>query len=100
MIDDGGDAAVRIDLEEPGLLLFELRERQQLRRVRQAQFLEGDGDLPSIGRGGGEQLDHVGSRQVRRMVATKYTARGRESSSRPTDPFALVTCRMHALSKG
>lgn len=45
----GGDAAVGVDFEEPGLLLGVLRDVDLVDFVGEAELLEGDGDFDSVG---------------------------------------------------
>jgi hypothetical protein len=59
-VDDRGDAAVRINFEEPRLLLVALRERELLDGVLEAHLLEGDRDLVAVGGGCRVEVDHAG----------------------------------------
>ena len=54
---EGGDAAVWVDLEEPGFFLLVGGDVDVLGFVGQAKFFEGDGDLDSVGRGVGVEGD-------------------------------------------
>ena len=46
MVDDGGDATVRIDLQVIWSLVFALAEVEVDRFIRQPEFFEDDGDFP------------------------------------------------------
>jgi hypothetical protein len=76
-IDDGGDAAIGIDLEIPLGLLFLCRKRQRVNGIGQPKLLQCDGDLPAIRCGGGVEVDHGASFGVRGEVHAPQT---RESS--------------------
>src|SRR5690554_2460504 len=66
-IDDGGDPAIGVDLEELRTLLFELRERELVDPVRKAHLFEGDGDFLAIRSGGGIEVDHLAYRIADRL---------------------------------
>jgi hypothetical protein len=58
-IDDDRDATVRIESQEPRLLLLHVFQADRLHRVRQTDLLECDGDLPTVGGGCGVEIDHA-----------------------------------------
>lgn len=58
VIDDGGDAAVRVDAEVVRRFLLAFAEIQGADVVGEAELFEGDGGLPAVGRGGGVECDH------------------------------------------
>ena len=60
VVDDGGDAAIRIDFEERFRLLFVFGEVNGGRGVGDAEFFEEDANFLTVGRGGCEELDASG----------------------------------------
>lgn len=54
---EGGDAAVRIDFEEPVFFLLVGGDVDVLGFVGEAEFFEGDGDFDAVGGGVGVEAD-------------------------------------------
>src|SRR5262245_55608432 len=59
-VDGGGNPPVRVDGEEPGLLLLELGQVDRVHLVGEAELLEGDRGFPAVRRRRGVENDHGG----------------------------------------
>ena len=58
VVDDGGDAVVRADLQELGLELLVLADVDGVCGIGQSQLLEQDGGFAAIGRRPGIEINH------------------------------------------